>query len=63
LTVGKDVIGYLLTRLERSFAAARGAVEALDQAALAAQRRVTIPLARQVLESEPGAGEGGRPLI
>jgi DnaA regulatory inactivator Hda len=63
LTVGKDVIGYLLTHLERSFAAARGAVEALDKAALAARRRVTIPLARQVLESGSGPGKASGRLF
>ncbi len=51
LSVGEDVIAYLLPRLERSFAAARGVVEALDREALAAHRRVTIHLARLVLES------------
>lgn len=56
LTVGEDVIGYLLSRIERSFAAARFAVEALDRAALAAHRRVTIHLARLVLESGPESG-------
>ena len=56
LIVGQDVIGYLVSRIERSFAAARGAVAALDRAALAAHRRVTIHLARLVLESGPESG-------
>ena len=43
--------------IERSFAAARGAVAALDRAALAAHRRVTVPLARRVLESGPESGQ------
>jgi chromosomal replication initiation ATPase DnaA len=51
LAVGADVIGYLQTHMERSFEAARRVVAALDEAALAARRRVTVPLARQVLAS------------
>lgn len=50
LDVGEDVIAYLMARIERSFAAARDLVQTLDQAALAGQRRITIPLARDVLQ-------------
>ncbi len=50
LAVGEEVIDYLMARIERSFAAARELVQALDQAALAGHRRVTIPLARDVLQ-------------
>ena len=49
LRVGEEVVSYLVPRLERSFAAAQRAVAALDQAALAAQRPITVPLAREVL--------------
>jgi hypothetical protein len=35
--------------MERSFAAASRLVAALDAAALEAQRRITVPLVRQVL--------------
>ena len=49
LLIGEEVIAYLLPRLERSFAAAQQAVAALDRAALAAQRRITVPLVRAVL--------------
>lgn len=48
--IDHDVVIYLITRLERSFDAARQAVEALDHAALAAHRKVTVPLARDVLK-------------
>ncbi len=48
--IDHDVVIYLLTRLERSFEAVRAAVEALDRAALAAHRKVTVPLARNVLK-------------
>jgi chromosomal replication initiation ATPase DnaA len=56
LAVGEEVVAYLLLRMERSFAAARRTVAALDQAALAAQRRVTVALARQVLDGSEGGG-------
>jgi chromosomal replication initiation ATPase DnaA len=59
LSVGEDVIVFLLHHMERSFAAARHLVAALDRAALVAQRRITVPLARQVLAAEgPPGGEG-----
>ena len=45
-----EVVSYLVSRIERSFAALRRVVASLDKAALAAGRRVTVPLARRVLE-------------
>lgn len=50
IKVGEEVIGFLLGRMERSFAAARGLVAALDSAALAEGRPVTVPLARRILQ-------------
>ncbi len=50
LAVGEEVVAYLALHLERSFAAARDAVAALDTAALAERRRITVPLVRRVLE-------------
>ena len=50
LMVGHDVIRYLVHRGERSFAAARGHVEALDRAALERKREVTVPLVRDILD-------------
>lgn len=49
IRVEADVIGYLLQRLDRSFAAIGEAVAALDQTALAERRPITVPLARAVL--------------
>ncbi|HWK44385.1 MAG TPA: DnaA/Hda family protein [Stellaceae bacterium] len=49
IAVGQEVVAFLATRLERSFEAARRVVAAIDQAALAAGRPVTVPLAREVL--------------
>lgn len=50
LLIGAEVVHYLLKRMERSFAAARALVAALDRASLAEGRAVTVPLARRVLE-------------
>jgi hypothetical protein len=44
--------------MERSFAAIRELVAALDAAALSEQRAVTVPLARRVLASLGRADEG-----
>ncbi len=49
LSVAPEVIGYLVTRIDRSFDAARSIVEELDRTALSQARSVTIPLAREVL--------------
>ena len=51
LKVSADVIEYLLKRMERSFSAARKMVSAIDAAALAERREITVPLTRKVLES------------
>jgi DnaA regulatory inactivator Hda len=49
LIVPKRVVDYLIKRMERSFHAAQNWVEKLDKAALSEQRRITLPLAREVL--------------
>jgi len=49
VTVSDEVVAYLVARIERSFAAAQAAVTALDRAALAGHRRITVPLVRTVL--------------
>jgi len=49
LAVGSDVVLYLVPRMERSFEAARRLVDALDRQSLTGKRRITIPLAREVL--------------
>ena len=50
LKVDEDVISYILTRMERSFDAARRMVGAIDDLALEERRNITVPLVRQVLE-------------
>ena len=49
LAVDESLIGYLVTRIERSFAAARAAVEVLDREALRLKRPVTRALAAELL--------------
>jgi chromosomal replication initiation ATPase DnaA len=53
LRIDDGVLAFLLARMERSFDAARRTVAALDSAALAGKRKITVPLAREVL----GKGE------
>lgn len=50
LRVGDDVVSLLVTRIERSFAAAREIVAAIDREALARRRRVTPGLVRELLK-------------
>ncbi len=57
LQVGVDVIQFAVTRMERSFEAAERLVTAVDTAALASQRRVTIPLLSEVLPRVAGTGQ------
>ncbi len=50
IEVGSDVISFLVTRMERSFAAAGQWVERLDKAALAQKRKISVALARELME-------------
>ena len=50
LAIGNEVVMFLLRHMERSFEAARQLVADLDTAALSAQRKITIPLVRAVLD-------------
>lgn len=49
ISLGSDVLAYLLPRMDRSFSAARDMVEAADRLALAEKKPVTVPLIRRVL--------------
>jgi chromosomal replication initiation ATPase DnaA len=51
LAVDESVVGYLATRIERSYAAARQAVEQLDREALRLGRPVTRALAAELFRS------------
>jgi chromosomal replication initiation ATPase DnaA len=52
LRVAPSVIAYLVLRMERSFATAAALTARLDELALAAGRKIGLPLARQAL-TEP----------
>ncbi len=52
LKVDDDVIDYLLPRMERSLRRVRDLVDRLDTRALAAGRKISVPFARRLLETE-----------
>lgn len=54
LQVGADVVAFMVARMERSFAAARTLVAAVDARALAGRRAITVPLVRETMESAAG---------
>lgn len=49
LTVGQDVISYIVPRMERSFAAATDIVDRADKIALAEKKNIGVGLMRQVM--------------
>lgn len=51
LTVGNDVLKYVLPRMERSFSAARDIVAQADKIALSRKKGISVPLMREVLTS------------
>ena len=50
LKIDEDVIFFVLSRMERSFEAARCIVHAIDKLALKEKRKITVPLVRKVLQ-------------
>jgi chromosomal replication initiation ATPase DnaA len=52
LYVDEDVVGFLLKHIERSFESAHFWVEQLNAVSLIQQRRITIPLVREMLMVE-----------
>ncbi len=52
LRVGPEVVTYLVSRIERSFAGLADIVERLDALSLAERRDITVPLARELLEGQ-----------
>ncbi|MCB1413600.1 MAG: chromosomal replication initiator DnaA [Xanthobacteraceae bacterium] len=58
VSVDEAVVGYLVNRIERSYAAARGAVERLDAESLRLGRPVTRALAVEVLRGGDDAAGG-----
>ena len=53
IEVGAEVLSYLVNRMERSFEAARLLVDRLNNASLATKRRITVPLAREIIQTPP----------
>lgn len=51
LRVDGDVLSYVVSRMERTFAEAQALVDAMDRSALSAHRRITVPLAREVMSN------------
>lgn len=54
LRIPPEVVGYLMTHLERSYDAISAAVSALDAASLAMRKPVTVALARGVISLNGG---------
>ena len=52
IRVGADALNYILPRIERSFEAVRDLVEEADKRAMAQQRKISIPLLREILSQE-----------
>ncbi len=49
ISVGPEVVSYIVSRVERSFAAAARVVADLDAASLASGQRVTVPFTSKIL--------------
>lgn len=49
LAVNATVVDYMVTRMERSFAAVQTIAAAMDRASLAQRRDLTMPLAREIM--------------
>ena len=54
LQVAADLVGWLVPRMERSFAECERVVAALDEAALSERRKINRSLAREVLDNLHG---------
>ena len=55
----EDVARYLITHGRRDMASLLEALERIKDAAFSDKRRITVPLARQVLSAGPGGASGG----
>lgn len=61
LDAREDLIDWLVQRLPRRHQAVAEMLDGLEQAALSGRRRVTIPLARDLLASRPGIAQDPDP--
>ncbi len=57
LSVGQDVIRFVMPRIERSFDAVHAFVASVDERSMAERRNITVPLARSVLRELANAKE------
>jgi DnaA regulatory inactivator Hda len=57
VTVGEEVIAFLLSRVERTVTAVARTVDALDRASITLKRPITVPMAREVLPRPDGDAE------
>jgi DnaA family protein len=58
LELSREAAAYLVHRMPRDMHSLCGVLDRLDEAALAAQRRLTVPFLRQALEADQPAGVG-----
>jgi len=58
LQLSDEVVGYLLTRLPRDLYSLNALVDRLDRHSLARQRPLTLPLVKEVLNSNTGPSGG-----
>jgi chromosomal replication initiation ATPase DnaA len=49
VTVGEEVIAFLLSRGERTVGSVAAAVDLLDRASIRLKRPITVPMARELL--------------
>lgn len=61
LELAQEPLAYLLRHGPRSFASLCDLLDAIDRDALAGQRRVTVPLVRQVLGHDPDGARAAEP--
>ncbi len=52
ITLGVDVLHYILPRIERSFESVRTLVDLIDQQAMIEKRNITIPFIRDILNRQ-----------
>ena len=57
LQLPREAAAWLVHHLPRDLHSLCDALDRLDEAALAAQRRLTVPFLRSVLEGQAGGGE------
>jgi DnaA regulatory inactivator Hda len=57
LRIESDVLAFILARMERSFAGARRVAAAVDAAALAEHRNITVPFVRRLIDAMDTATE------